>query len=44
MVNGKIDEAWMRNARLKAGGILKILDNKADPLTSRVKRHSFLTT
>ena len=39
VVNGRIDETWMRSARLKAVGILKILDNKADPLTSRVKRH-----
>jgi hypothetical protein len=39
VVNGKIDEASMKSAGLEAGGILKVLDDKCDPLTSRVKRH-----
>lgn len=32
VVNGKIDEASMKSAGLEPGGILKILDEKCDPL------------
>ena len=39
VINGKIDEASMKSAGLETGGILKVLDDKCDPLTSRVKRH-----
>jgi hypothetical protein len=39
VLNGKMDEASMKSAGLEAGGILKILDDQCDLLTSRVKRH-----
>jgi hypothetical protein len=39
VVSGQIDDASMKSAALETGEILKILDDKCDPLTSRVKRH-----
>jgi hypothetical protein len=39
VVNSKIDEASMKSCGLEAGEILKVLDDKCDRLTSRVKRH-----
>ena len=39
VINGEIDEASMRSIGLKAGEVLKVLDEKSDPLTSRTRRH-----
>lgn len=39
VVNGEINEASMKAIGLEAGGVLKVLDEKSDPLTSRTTRH-----
>lgn len=39
VVNGPVDEASMKSIRLEPGGVLKVLDEKSDPLTSGTKRH-----
>lgn len=39
VVDGEIDEASMRRIGLKAGDLLKILDETSDPLTTGKKRH-----
>lgn len=39
VVNGEIDEASMKTIGLEAGGVLKVLDEQSDPLTSRTTRH-----
>jgi len=39
VLNYQIDEASMKNLGLKLGEVLKILDEKTDPLTTRAKRH-----
>ena len=39
VVNGAIDEASIKHLGLKWGEVLKILDDKSDPLTSRTRRH-----
>lgn len=39
VVNGEIDEASMKTIGLEAGGVLKVLDEDSDPLTSRTTRH-----
>lgn len=39
VVNGEIDETSMKSIGLKAGGIMKVLDEKSDSLTSRTRRH-----
>ena len=39
VVNGEIDEASMKSLGLEPGGVVKVLDEKSDPLTSGRKRH-----
>ena len=39
VVNGEIDEASMKSIGLKAGEVLKVLDENSDPLTSRTRWH-----
>jgi hypothetical protein len=39
VLNYLIDEGSMKTLRLKLGEVLKILDDKSDPLTTRAKRH-----
>ncbi|WP_316201349.1 MULTISPECIES: hypothetical protein [unclassified Bradyrhizobium] len=39
VVNGEMDEASMKSTGLEAGGVLKVMDENSDPLTSRTKRH-----
>lgn len=39
VINGKMDETSMRNIGLKLGALVKVLDEKTDPLTSGAARH-----
>lgn len=39
VVNGPVDEASMKSIGLNPGGVLKVLDDNSDPLTSGAKRH-----
>lgn len=39
VVNCAIDEASIKTLRLNWGEVLKILDDKSDPLTSSARRH-----
>jgi hypothetical protein len=39
VLNYQIDEGSMKNLGLTLGEVLKILDDKSDPLTTRAKRH-----
>jgi hypothetical protein len=39
VVNCEINEASMKIIGLEVGGILKILDEESDPLSSRTTRH-----
>jgi hypothetical protein len=39
VLNYQIDEGSMKTLGLKLGEVLKILDDKSDPHTTRAKRH-----
>jgi len=39
VVNGRVDAASMKSIWLEPGGVLKVLDEKSDPLTTATKSH-----